>query len=70
MIGALARKIFGSSNERRVKAYMPRVTQINALEKDLEKLSDAELQARTVEFRKQLQEGKTLDDIRVPAFAT
>ncbi|HZO45442.1 MAG TPA: preprotein translocase subunit SecA [Xanthobacteraceae bacterium] len=70
MIGALARKIFGSSNERRVKAYMPRVAQINALEKDLEKLSDAELQARTVEFRKQLEEGKTLDDILVPAFAT
>ncbi len=70
MIGALARKIFGSSNERRVKSYMPRVAQINALEKDLEKLSDAELQARTVEFRKQLEEGKTLDDILVPAFAT
>ena len=49
---------------------MPRVAQINALEKDLEKLSDAELQARTVEFRKQLEEGKTLDDILVPAFAT
>jgi preprotein translocase subunit SecA len=70
MIGALARKIFGSSNERRVKSYMPRVAQINALEKDLEQLSDAELQARTVEFRKQLEEGKTLDDILVPAFAT
>ena len=70
MIGALARKIFGSSNERRVKSYMPRVAQINALEKDLEKLSDAELQARTAEFRKQLEEGKTLDDILVPAFAT
>ncbi len=57
MIGALARKIFGSSNERRVKAYTSRVAQINALEKDLEKLSDAELQARTAEFRKQIEEG-------------
>ena len=70
MIGALARKIFGSSNERRVKAYMPRVAQINALEKELEKLSDEALQARTVQFRKELEEGKTLDDILVPAFAT
>jgi preprotein translocase subunit SecA len=70
MIGALARKIFGSSNERRVKAYMPRVAQINALEKELEKLSDEALQARTAQFKKELEEGKTLDDILVPAFAT
>src|SRR6185295_13817874 len=71
MIGALARKIFGSSNERRVKAYMPRVAQINALEKELEKLSDEALRARTDQFRKELADGdKTLDDILVPAFAT
>src|SRR5262245_16503899 len=70
MIGALARKLFGSSNERRVKGYMPRVAQINALEKELEKLSDDELRARTVQFRKELEDGKTLDDILVPAFAT
>ena len=49
---------------------MPRVAQINALEKELEKLSDDALRARTAEFRKQLDEGKTLDDILVPAFAT
>jgi preprotein translocase subunit SecA len=70
MIGALARKIFGSSNERRIKAYQPRVAQINALEPELEKLSDEQLRARTADFKKQLQEGKTLDDILVPAFAT
>jgi preprotein translocase subunit SecA len=71
MIGALARKIFGSSNERRVKAYLPRVAQINALEKELEKLSDEALRARTDQFRKELADGdKTLDDILVPAFAT
>ena len=71
MIGALARKIFGSSNERRVKAYAPRVAQINALEKELEKLSDEALQARTAQFKKELADGdKTLDDILVPAFAT
>ena len=70
MIGALARKIFGSSNERRIKAYQPRVDQINALEKELEKLSDEALRARTAQFRKELEGGKTLDDILVPAFAT
>ena len=57
MIGALARKIFGSSNERRIKAYQPRVAQINALEKELEKLSDDALRARTAEFKQQLADG-------------
>src|SRR5215471_4554642 len=70
MIGALARKLFGSSNERRVKSYMPRVAEINALEKELEGLSDDALRARSEDFKKQLVEGKTLDDILVPAFAT
>ena len=70
MIGALARKIFGSSNERRVKGYQPRVAQINALEKELEKLSDEQLRARAEEFRKQYADGVSLDDLLVPAFAT
>ena len=51
MIGALARKFFGSSNDRRVKGYQPRVAAINALEAELEKLSDEALKARTDEFR-------------------
>jgi preprotein translocase subunit SecA len=70
MIGALARKIFGSSNERRIKTYMPRVEEINALEKEVEALSDTALRARTDEFKKQVADGKSLDDILVPAFAT
>ena len=70
MIGAVARKLFGSSNERRIRKYRPRVEAINALEKDLERLSDDALRARTDEFKKQLAEGATLDDILVPAFAT
>jgi preprotein translocase subunit SecA len=70
MIGAVARKLFGSSNDRRIRSYGPRVEAINALEKELEQLSDEALRARTEEFRKQLAEGKTLDDILVPAFAT
>ena len=70
MIGAVARKIFGSSNERRIRAYRPRVEEINALEEELEALSDEELRARTDDFKKQLAAGATLDDILVPAFAT
>jgi preprotein translocase subunit SecA len=70
MIGSLARKIFGSSNDRRVRQYYPRVEAINALEPELAKLSDDELRARTVEFRKQVAAGTSLDDLLVPAFAT
>src|SRR5437763_608637 len=70
MIGALARKFFGSANDRRVKGYQARVDAINALEGELEALSDEALKARTAEFRKELADGKTLDDILVPAFAT
>jgi preprotein translocase subunit SecA len=70
MIGAIARKLFGSSNERRVKGYLPRVAQINALEKELEALSDADLRARTQAFKQQVADGASLDDILVPAFAT
>ena len=53
MITALARKIFGSSN-RQVGSYEPRVAEIAALEKDLEKLSDEELRARTEQFKNRL----------------
>jgi preprotein translocase subunit SecA len=70
MIGVIARKLFGSSNERRIKGYLPRVAQINALEKELEGLSDEALRARTAAFKQQVTEGASLDDILVPAFAT
>src|SRR6478672_11340539 len=70
MIGALARKFFGSANDRRVKGYQSRVDAINALEPEIAALSDDALKARTAEFRKQLAEGRTLDDLLVPAFAT
>src|SRR4249919_1624871 len=70
MIGAVARKLFGSANERRIRSYLPRVGEINALEKELEALSDDALKARTVDFKKQVADGKSLDDILVPAFAT
>ncbi|HYC18507.1 MAG TPA: preprotein translocase subunit SecA [Pseudolabrys sp.] len=70
MIGAVARKLFGSANERRIRSYEPRVREINALEKELEALSDDELKARTDHFKKQVSEGTSLDDLLVPAFAT
>jgi preprotein translocase subunit SecA len=70
MIGAVARKLFGSANDRRIRSYQPRVDEINALEKELEALSDDALRARTEEFKKQVAEGAALDDILVPAFAT
>jgi preprotein translocase subunit SecA len=69
-LGTIASKIFGSSNERRVRGYRPRVEAINALEPEIAKLSDAELRARTDMFRKQLEEGAELNDLLVPAFAT
>ena len=58
MIGAVARKLFGSANDRRIRSYRPRVEQINALEKELEELSDEALRARTEAFKQQLAEGK------------
>jgi preprotein translocase subunit SecA len=69
-IGAIAAKVFGTANDRKVKAYRPRVEQINELEPELERLSDAELRARTAAFRKRLADGASLDDLLVPAFAT
>ena len=70
MIGAVARKLFGSANERRIRSYQPRVAAINALEPELAALSDEALKARTAEFKKQVADGASLDDILVPAFAT
>ena len=69
-LGGLARKVFGSSNDRRVKATRPRVEAINAMENEMRALSDAELQARTEKFRQDIANGATLDDLLIPAFAT
>jgi preprotein translocase subunit SecA len=70
MIGAIAHKLFGSSNERRIKSYLPRVAAINALEPQLESLSDEALRARTDAFKQQVADGASLDGILVEAFAT
>ena len=70
MFGALAKKIFGSANDRRLKGFQPRIHAINALEAELSTLSDEALRARTETFRAELAAGKTVDDLLVPAFAT
>ncbi|MDX5594870.1 preprotein translocase subunit SecA [Pseudovibrio sp. SPO723] len=69
-LGALARMIFGSENDRKIKALRPKVDAINALEPEMQALSDEQLKAKTDEFRAQLANGASLDDVLVPAFAT
>ena len=70
MLGALARKIFGSANDRRLKGYAPKVAAINALEAEVSALSDEALRARTDAFRAQIAAGRTLDELLPAAFAT
>jgi preprotein translocase subunit SecA len=70
MFGALARRLFGSANDRYVKSLWPLVDAINELEPGLEALSDAELRARTERFKEQVADDVELDDILVEAFAT
>lgn len=62
-------KLFKSYSEKEVKRVMPIVNQINSLEPEMEKLTDHELKEKTNYFKKQLSEGKTLDDILPEAFA-
>ena len=70
MLGALARSLFGTANDRIVKGFDKPVAKINALEPELAKLSDEQLRAKTAEFRERLAKGETLDDLLVEAFAT
>ena len=62
-------KLFKTYSEKEVKRVKPLVDKINALEPEMEKLSDHELKGKTDYFKKQLQDGKTLDDILPEAFA-
>jgi len=70
MFGALARRLFGSANDRYIKSLGSLVAQINEIEPELEKLSDEALRARTAEFKQRLEDGAELDDLLVEAFAT
>ena len=69
MLEGLIKKIFGDPNEKELKNIRPIVDKINALEPDMERMSDANLQAKTSEFKLRLQKGETLDDILPEAFA-
>src|SRR5271165_3482524 len=70
MFSALARRLFGSANDRYVKSLGPIVSAINEIEPELEAMSDEELRERTQRFKEQLADGTELDDILVDAFAT
>jgi preprotein translocase subunit SecA len=70
MLGALARRLFGSANDRYVKSLGPIVSAINELEPQLEALSDGDLRARTERFKQQLADDAELDDLLIEAFAT
>jgi len=70
MLGALARTLFGTANDRIVKGFDKPVAKINALEPEMVKLSDEQLRGKTVEFRERLVKGETLDDLLPEAFAT
>src|ERR1700756_4119953 len=69
MIDAILAKVFGTKNEREVKAMLPTVAAINDLEPELKQLSDIDLAAKTIEFRERLAQGATIDDLLVEAFA-
>ncbi len=65
----LAKKVFGTQNERELKSIYPIVDQINRLESQIKPLTDAQLQGKTAEFKQRLEKGETLDQILPEAFA-
>lgn len=69
MLKWILTKIFGTKNERDLKKLQPYVAAINALEPQISALTDAQLQAKTAEFKEKLRQGATLDDILIEAFA-
>ncbi len=68
-LSALAKRIFGTSNDRKLKSYTARIASINALEPEMAQLSDEQLRAKTQEFRERLAKGETLDALLPEAFA-
>ena len=69
MLTQLLNLVFGSKNDREIKALMPIVARINGLESGLTPLSDQDLAGKTQEFKQRLAKGETLDDILPEAFA-
>ena len=70
MLDHLLAKVFGTQNERDLKRVQPTVTAINDLEDTIKRLSDEELRDKTVDFKQQIAQGATLDDLLIEAFAT
>ena len=68
-LSSAARKIFGTANDRKVKATLPTVAKINALESDFQALSDEQIKGKTAEFKERLEKGETLDQLLPEAFA-
>ncbi len=68
-LSSIAKRFFGSANDRKLRRYSARLARINALEADFERLDDAALKAKTQEFKTRLANGETLDDILEEAFA-
>ena len=68
-IGTIAKKVFGTPNDRKIKATRPLIDQINALEPEYEKLSDEGLREKTEELRRRAMDDESLDDLLVEAFA-
>ncbi len=66
---SVMKRVFGSTNDRRIKGYKPKIAEVNAFEPEFEALTDEQLRAKTDEFRAELAAGRTLDDIYAPAFA-
>src|SRR5882762_9914374 len=69
MIDAILAKVFGTKNEREIKALLPTIAAINELEPQMQQLSDVDLAAKTIEFRERLAQGATPDDLLIEAFA-
>ncbi|MBN19942.1 MAG: preprotein translocase subunit SecA [Bdellovibrionaceae bacterium] len=69
VIQSVAKKVFGTQNDRYLKSIRPLVHQINEFEPSLQKLTDAQLQAKTADFKNQIEKGRSLDDLLPEAFA-
>ena len=70
MFSRALKMVLGSKHEREVKKLQPIVNAIGQLEPKMQKLSDADLRARTADFKQKLANGAPLDDLLIPAFAT
>ena len=69
MLNYLSKKIFGSSNDRIIKKFIPIVEKVNQLEKEFEKLKDEDIRKKTLELKSQVKQGRSLDDILPEAFS-